>query len=867
MRRSLRRNVLVAAVASIGCALGVTGCPLLGNPNAPQASFTASPTEGVLPLTVQFKDTSLPGTATLYIWFWDFGDGSYANTPNPSHTYSTPGVYTVSLTVESAEGKSTHTKTDLITVSVRSAFEVIGPEGGAVSAGGARVVVPANARAEDTAVGVTALENAFAIAFPETTVVLSGAFRISHDGLDTTFAGVQGAETLVPSTIELPFLANAVPAADRNGDKIHIVAQLQNGLDVPIFGQVQGNRIAAQVTGLPNRAVYGVVYRPAAFSRVVTPPAGKALSTGPWLSQWRVRLSPLMAQQLTALRLGDIDTTSTYLRTDFAQVEVDVTLAALDQFLAETTATFQEAGLRSPLLLNSGDAYELSLYNLSDLYLPDFEDLDDVAAAVRLFGSLVLDPRQLINISLHNAALAGDDPDAAQELSLENAFAQTLYQAAYDGYDYPLVTAASAADLDTAGQPRQISFAEALNTGVAVYAGQRLDGYTSARSFVEGERAELSKPLLAAFAADTPGYAAATQDFLTFLANAFDIEPFAFLFSSAPATLGIIEGVRVALATLEDTPTFDEATEEMRLAVSESLSTFFGQSLGRLYWVFARARGVEAGADAALRPSDAERVPFTLQTDQFTEDAVVEAAFAAAADEVLVSAATESALRDIPPLSSRAVVVEVDPETPNLKFTFNREAWEMDSLGNSVAVKVYPEGRDGVELGPEQTEIILNPFTPPCPLPDDDALLVQVLFPIFDADGNGGLSFEETLAVIPSINAFIFSIADADDDNLLSLQEVLGILPSFDIDPLALVDSNGDGFLSRSELGGLSGQQFALLDVNENGYFDCGDLVPAGKQDVPESPGKVIVLISNLNLSAANSVYVNAARPSGLLGR
>jgi len=87
------------------------GSPLVAN-------FTASPTEGVAPLTVQFNDTS---TGDLTAWSWLFGDGAWFNTTDPSarnatHTYATPGVYSVNLTVANAYGSSCLYRQDYITV-------------------------------------------------------------------------------------------------------------------------------------------------------------------------------------------------------------------------------------------------------------------------------------------------------------------------------------------------------------------------------------------------------------------------------------------------------------------------------------------------------------------------------------------------------------------------------------------------------------------------------------------------------------------------------------------------------------------------------------------------------------------------------
>lgn len=72
-------------------------------PVAPTASFTASPTSGPAPLTVQFTNTS---TGSPTAWAWDFGDGSTSTEQNPSKTYSSAGTYTATLTASNASGTS-----------------------------------------------------------------------------------------------------------------------------------------------------------------------------------------------------------------------------------------------------------------------------------------------------------------------------------------------------------------------------------------------------------------------------------------------------------------------------------------------------------------------------------------------------------------------------------------------------------------------------------------------------------------------------------------------------------------------------------------------------------------------------------------
>lgn len=80
------------------------------NPDPPVAQFTAAPTNTCNGI-VQFTDGSLNAPTS---WSWDFGDSQTSSTMSPLHTYSDPGVYTVSLTVTNANGSDTQTFTDLI---------------------------------------------------------------------------------------------------------------------------------------------------------------------------------------------------------------------------------------------------------------------------------------------------------------------------------------------------------------------------------------------------------------------------------------------------------------------------------------------------------------------------------------------------------------------------------------------------------------------------------------------------------------------------------------------------------------------------------------------------------------------------------
>ncbi|MEM0998796.1 MAG: PKD domain-containing protein [Bacteroidota bacterium] len=75
------------------CSFVVTVTPAL-----PTAAFTPNLNA---PLSYQFIDGSSAGTTG---WLWDFGDGATSTQVNPFHTYASPGLYTVCLTVTDACG-------------------------------------------------------------------------------------------------------------------------------------------------------------------------------------------------------------------------------------------------------------------------------------------------------------------------------------------------------------------------------------------------------------------------------------------------------------------------------------------------------------------------------------------------------------------------------------------------------------------------------------------------------------------------------------------------------------------------------------------------------------------------------------------
>jgi len=106
-------TVTLTVTGSVAANTHVKPAYIMVNEPPPMADFTASPLSGVRPLTVVFTDTS---TGLVNDWLWDFGDGITSPLQSPTHTYTTKGVYTVTLAVSGPGGSDEKVKPNYITV-------------------------------------------------------------------------------------------------------------------------------------------------------------------------------------------------------------------------------------------------------------------------------------------------------------------------------------------------------------------------------------------------------------------------------------------------------------------------------------------------------------------------------------------------------------------------------------------------------------------------------------------------------------------------------------------------------------------------------------------------------------------------------
>lgn len=92
----------------------------------PKADFGVSNSVAFIGQELQFTYQSNGATA----FAWDFGDGSTSDLENPTHSYSAPGLFTVSLTITSPAGNATETKADFIQIIANREIPYLASDGG-----------------------------------------------------------------------------------------------------------------------------------------------------------------------------------------------------------------------------------------------------------------------------------------------------------------------------------------------------------------------------------------------------------------------------------------------------------------------------------------------------------------------------------------------------------------------------------------------------------------------------------------------------------------------------------------------------------------------------------------------------------------
>jgi PKD repeat protein len=116
---SIRALLVLALLPAGACDIPVTGGEDCGCPvnETPVATASATPDTGAAPLEVSFSSAgSSDPDGALVAYAWDFGDGGSSIEEDPTHVFTDPGTYTVTLTViDDRGGADTTTLTVTVT--------------------------------------------------------------------------------------------------------------------------------------------------------------------------------------------------------------------------------------------------------------------------------------------------------------------------------------------------------------------------------------------------------------------------------------------------------------------------------------------------------------------------------------------------------------------------------------------------------------------------------------------------------------------------------------------------------------------------------------------------------------------------------
>ncbi len=721
----------------------LAGCPNKPTDIKPVPDFAVSAPKGTVPLTVQFTDRSKAGSTPIRAWTWEFGDGTGSSLPNPLKTYTTKGSFNVKLTVSSSQGNFTKVVENCVRVDEPTSFGSLGENGGVVSSLGVSIKVPAGVLLEETVFGVSESPGQIPMPSTENTVRASNTYTITHNSPSVDLFALDTQSRPVATEIRIPLLSTVFAQAADQNRQIFLLAKLVDGRILPVPARLEGQSVLAKVMRLPNRAEFVVAFRLESQTIRAREEATAKEGTEPvrqWADSWYVNAGTEMLRQMTALRLGDINTAYTFNNRSFPQDELNKSAGLAVAIIQALSDELAGAEIRKPALVEENDAYHAILFNMQQSYNPQYPSFSKLVYRDDFFGHLVVDPGQLLAISINNANTYAADRsnlDAAQVFDLSTALMEALFGSVIKGHYLPRITTTGdtflgiprPADRDDSGRVLPMNFLEGLEKGGLTYLGQSFANISVneesgevvmngrlARSLEANQYALLSTPVFYPYDTRIQGYAQANQDFLFYMGNdpEVPIPPAGEDAKAAPPDLAVpeedpeyeeplaliaatLEGIRLAfdeLAEEGETPTFLEAL----LGSYQVMNEVMDGNLPLYYWAYAKDLAFEGGDTARIRYADNDRAPYALDTAVFAESAVASTRLLSPSGMETLDGETYSGLDGILPLTSRAIIIETNPLTTELTIALNRGDWNVDADGNTLAVKVYKSGFDGIEL-------------------------------------------------------------------------------------------------------------------------------------------------------------------------
>ena len=219
----------------------------------PTVNFDVNPQTGCYPLNVTFSDMSQAGSGTITNWQWDFGDGNISNLQNPSHTYTSTGLFNISLTITNSNGcKKTLTKPNLIRINdgVKAFFNNTTP---------ATCVVPASVDFVNNSTGNNIISYSWNFGDGATSVLPNPTHVYSNAGVYTVtltvvnasgcrdvlvknnliYVGVVSAAFIVPDSICVSTKFPVINASSPYGSLVKCTWQFGDGTTDTLFNPIK----------------------------------------------------------------------------------------------------------------------------------------------------------------------------------------------------------------------------------------------------------------------------------------------------------------------------------------------------------------------------------------------------------------------------------------------------------------------------------------------------------------------------------------------------------------------------------------------------------------------------------------------------
>ncbi len=696
-------HLSISILLLLGIGIFGNGCDWTAPERAlkPTPRFEYNPSEGAAPLQVRFNDMSLSAKSPVQAWSWNFGDGNTGSGPSPMHEYKLPGVYDVKLTITTADGNFTVRKKKAVTVVGQDGTTGTGPgETGGTASTGVSITAPQglpatpifNVRKEATPMALPPYENLARV---------SDTYTILHN-LPTSDVFIPTANTPVGTSLSIP-LHSGTNIPEGQGT-ILLLARFEDGRVIPIPGSVKDNIFQASVLRIPPRAQYTVVSRPDVVFRGVD---GLNVSFGGWLSPWSIATSDAMLRTVTALYKGNMNDEASFNRRNFTATELEDSLKVLSEIVRAECNNYLYAAAALPLLLPVDEKFLTILFPMRSSYSPAISRATGAVYSENFFGHLVLDPEQLVAITIRNLRAAKADSNALdvnQRFSPSMAFVEALARCVYPAYRVaPIATSGfGPLELPVPADGKPVEFMQGFYDGGAIYLGQRAAAL-GARGFDPNEYSLLSEPLFFPYSAFLPGYSCSSQEFFAWLMR--DQQAITPHHLYAKTISGMNKKLDACQQAASCPLNFWQALSALYLQTDDVMSAKLADAalpgrsnLRDCYWLYVKDRAYENRNASLLRPSDNLKPTNFFNAERFGDEGLVHVQFDGPAETLTLAPESTAALRDMRPLSARALVFDLHPMTTELTLTVDPTAWAEDEDGYGIGFAVCVEGLNGIDL-------------------------------------------------------------------------------------------------------------------------------------------------------------------------